>query len=95
MSHDSIEDVPLASEVGAATASNMAVSGSKRGKVERRKMERSPRERPTSPQSSPERLPLGSLGQRQETRVQSPPPAKLRGKASEIELKSEEAGVVV
>lgn len=95
MSQDSIEDVPLASEGGVTPASNMAVSGSKRGTGERRKRERSQWERPTSPQSSPERLPLGSLGQGQETRVQSPSPAKLTGKLSGLDLKSEEAGVVV
>ncbi|OBT73942.1 hypothetical protein VF21_07470 [Pseudogymnoascus sp. 05NY08] len=91
MSQDSIEDVPVAGDGGVAPAA----SGSKKGKGERRKKESSQRERPTSPQSSPERLPLGSLGQ--ETRVQSPPPAKLKGEVEELELelKIEETRVVV
>jgi hypothetical protein len=93
MSQDSIEDVPLPSE--GAVVPVGSVPGSKRGKGERRKKDRKERERPTSPQSSPERLPLDTLGQGQETRVQSPPPAKLKGKLSGLESKSEGAGVEV
>lgn len=96
MSQDSIEGVPLSGEGEVSPAINIAVSGSKRGKGERRKRERGQRERPTSPQcSSPERFPLSSLGQEKETRVQSPPPAKLSGKLLELDLGSEEVEIVV